>query len=116
MDVVDVIKNFIWDTPAPWRVTLWTLPADGTDPSEYTAGFFSILATSAEIPNEDPKTLIFYKEGEGMCVIIPQAIGELERLEEGIRFFYKNIKTVPEDFCNDTLITITRVDLDGGGL
>ena len=110
---IDLIREYLVKVPPPWRVTMWTMPADGRSPAEYTAGYFSIIADKYTIPDEGPITL--YKEMEGVFVIVPPAIGVIEELVEGgIRFTYKNLNTTPGDFKNDTVVTITIPEIDGG--
>lgn len=114
MEPVEVLRAVITDIPPPWRITLWTVPADGRNPTQYSAGYFSVVATAADIP--DDGLITFYNDHGCAFVIAPRAIGEMEKCEDGgVRFKYINLNVAAADFLHDTMITITKDIVDDGG-
>lgn len=108
MQRLQAIRKFIEQNPAPWAVSVWTVPKDGRRPDQYTAGCFFMLADGADIPDDGP--VVFHKNrGEDGAVFFAlQAIGEIEEVDGGIRFAYVNLEVVPEDFLEVPVVTITK--------
>ena len=105
MNDADAIRHFTQDIPPPWAVTVWTLPIDGTNPSEYSAGFFSLLADRVEL---SPGEIVFSSE-QGIFYFVLRAVGAVEQLEDGaIQFPYVNLKVTPEGFAEPVYVTIAR--------
>ncbi|MEW5953383.1 MAG: hypothetical protein AB1815_06485 [Bacillota bacterium] len=101
----NAIEQFTRTIPPPWAVTVWTVPADGTSPSEYTAGYFSFLADRVAF---SPGTIVFSGE-HGIFYFIEEAVGPVERLADGvIQFGYVNLKVTPEGFTEPVYVTIAR--------
>lgn len=105
MNNADTIMHFTQDIPPPWVVTVWTLPVDGTNPSEYSAGFFSLLTDRVEF---SPGEIVFGSE-HGIFYFVLQAVGAVEQLGDGvIQFPYVNLKVTPEGFAESVCVTIAR--------
>lgn len=105
MDKANAIEQFTRAIQPPWAVNVWTVPVNGTSPSEYTAGYFSFLADQVAFT---PEGIVFSSE-HGIFYFVSEAIGPVEQLaDEVIQFGYVNLKVVPEGFVEPVLVTVAR--------
>jgi len=98
------IKNFI-EGGENFTVTVATVPADGRNPSDFTAGVFFYSASRAEVTGGG---LIFSGE-KGYFYFVGQAIGAVEMLENNkIRFAYENLVVAAPGFLKPVIVVVEK--------
>jgi len=113
MDALNVLREFTEKNPAPWRVCLWTIPEDGSDPQQKTAGYYSILATVAYFPDQDHGMMVLHRGAEGELSINPNGITSLPfEIPGGICIPYQGFIANTSGFIKETMITITKESVE----
>ncbi|MGQ9533428.1 MAG: hypothetical protein ACUVTQ_11615 [Desulfotomaculales bacterium] len=91
--------------PAPYRVSLFTVPANGENPAEFTAGYVSLGVDGVAL--DEGGTLCFYRrDGGGHVVLVEQALSD--GVLEGGAWVGRcaNLTTPVEGFQEDVLVVV----------
>ncbi|MGQ9498518.1 MAG: hypothetical protein ACUVSP_09595 [Desulfotomaculales bacterium] len=100
------LREWLAANPAPYRVSLFTVPASGENPAEFTAGQVHLLADEVAADDEGGTLCFYRRDGGGHVVLVEQALSD-GVLEGGAWVGrYANLTTPVEGFQRDVLVVV----------
>lgn len=107
----DIFKRFMESNEDPVQVSIFTMPNDGRNPAEYTAGFFCMVADKVEFPYEG--CISFQKKGCDMerFDFVETSIELIGVEDDSIGFKYHNLKVVNDynEFYGQPVVFVKKI-------